>query len=365
MLLGIGLWACQQENNHLLIGAKIYEYQGSFEELFTQWEELGFNTAFCSQDLLSSPEFRINAAKHGVATFLIFPVFFNPDTLAVSPELAAIDQYGHQAAEEWVEFVCPSDSAYRMEVTAKARKVVRRYQPAGISMDFIRHFVYWEKVYPDRDPATLPITCFCPSCLRSFQEKTGIRIPDSLDGTALQAQWLLQEQAEAWRSWRIELINEMVEAVASAVREEKEDILVNVHLVPWMQADFDGMATMVTGQDVRTLAKKADILSPMCYAHMVRQEPPWIHQVTEDIHLHSGIPVLPSIQAEKAYLDVDLEPDEFKYSLQEALKEPSSGVIIWSWESLAGNPAKLEIVKDVLSRVPGSRQGPVTQVPGP
>ena len=120
------------------------------------------------------------ARVHGISTFLIFPVFFNPEALIHSPDLAAINRDGLAAKEEWVEFVCPSRESYRHEVVEKARQLVSEHAPDGISIDFIRHFVYWEKVYPNRDPASLPVSCFDSVCLAHFQNEASIEVPPSL-----------------------------------------------------------------------------------------------------------------------------------------------------------------------------------------
>ena len=281
-------------------------------------------------------------------SFLIFPVFFNPDVLAQSPHLAAINRDGFAAAEEWVEFVCPSRESYRHERVEKARRLVREQTPDGISIDFIRHFVYWEKVYPDRDPASLPVSCFDSVCLAHFQKEAGIEIPLSLNTVPEKAKWILESHPEEWTRWRCELITSMVEEIAEAVREEKPDILVNIHLVPWSEEDFDGARMRVAGQDVAALSEHADLLSPMTYAHMVKQDPSWVHAITEDVCMKTTRPVIPSIQVGLAYLDTEFDLEEFRETVEEALKPPSGGVILWSWERLIAEPEKVRLFKEIL-----------------
>jgi len=339
---------CTPKADTLLVGAKIYEHSGPYDLLFEHWNDLGINTGFCSQDLISEREFMEQAHDHGISTFLIFPVFFNPEAIAHSPELAAINKDGHAAAEEWVEFVCPSRESYRQEVVEKARHLVREHGPDGISIDFIRHFVYWEKVYPDRDPASLPVSCFDSVCMDHFSNETGIALPQALQGVPEKAGWILESHADEWIRWRCELITSMVEEIAEAVREEKPDILVNIHLVPWSEKDFDGGRMRVAGQDVAELSEHADLLSPMTYAHMVKQEPSWVHGITEDVFMKTKRPVIPSIQVGKAYLDKEFDLEEFRETVEEALKPPSGGVIIWSWERLMAEPQKVELFKDIL-----------------
>jgi len=343
------LQGCSPEADQMLIGAKIYEHSGSYTLLFEQWNQMGINTGFCSQDLISDPEFMKEAREHKISTFVIFPVFYNPEVLAEEPGLAAINMNGKAAAEEWVEFVCPSRENYRQQVVAHARKLVRDHQPDGISIDFIRHFVYWEKVYPDRDPASLPVSCFDSVCLYHFQAETGLRIPEELNKTPDRADWILNNHGIAWTTWRCQLITSMAEAIAEAAREEKPGILVNVHLVPWAKEDFNGSIKGVAGQDFKALSFVTDYLSPMTYAHMVKQPPSWVHHIVEDVFMQTGGTVLPSIQVGKAYLETEFDLEEFRETMIAALQPPSSGVIIWSWERLIAEAEKAELFKDIVT----------------
>jgi uncharacterized lipoprotein YddW (UPF0748 family) len=279
---------------------------------------------------------------------VIFPVFFNAELLNRSPELYAITAEGEPAREEWVEFICPSREQYRQQVLEHSREVIHRYDPDGISIDFIRHFVFWEKVYPDRDPATLPVTCFDDTCLTRFQFSAGLRIPDSLVVVEEKARWMLENHDAEWAWWRCSLITSMVQEIADAARSVKPDVQVNIHLVPWGEEDFNGAIHKVAGQDVTALSGIVDYLSPMTYAHMVKRDPAWIHRIVEELHQATGGPVIPSIQVNRAYLETKLTPEEFEQSIREAVKPPSAGVVFWSWEQLESSPEKQELLKDIL-----------------
>jgi len=349
MLLSLFLFkACSHQENPQLIGAKIYEHDAPYDLLFKEWNRMGINTGFCSEKLISDREFMTEAREHEISTFVIFPVFFNPEEIAARPHMAAINRNGKPASEEWVEFVCPSRENYRQQVVEHARMLVRNHQPDGISIDFIRHFVYWEKVYPDRDPATLPVSCFDSVCLHHFQSESGISLPRELNNVTEQADWILHNHEDEWNSWRSRLITSMAKDIAEAARQEKEDILVNIHLVPWAKEDFSGAIRRVAGQDFKALSLLSDYLSPMTYAHMVKQPPAWVHYIVKDIHQQTGANVLPSIQVGKAYLETDYNLEEFRETMEAALEPPSSGVVIWSWEHLIAEPAKVDLFKDIV-----------------
>ena len=62
---------------------------------------------------------------------------------------------------------------------------MRRLHPQGLSLDFIRHFVFWEKVRPATLHSDIPNACFCRYCVAGFAAKTGIQIPESKADTPL------------------------------------------------------------------------------------------------------------------------------------------------------------------------------------
>lgn len=345
LMLVLVIPSCNQNGGNLIMGVKIYAHEGSMDSLFSEWDNLGINTVFSGEDLISNEQFMQGARKHGITTFAIFPVFFNAEELSRSPHLYAITSRGEDAVDEWVEFACPSQKEYRKLMVEKAQRMVKDHHPDGISIDFIRHFVFWEKVYPDKDPTSLPKTCFDSVCLDHFQSETGIRVPETMDEIPQQAEWIQQNHSETWTTWRCALITSMVEEIAHAVKEINPQILINVHLVPWAESDFQGAIRSVAGQDIPALRKYADYLSPMTYAHMVRQSPPWIHTIVKDVYSQGGARVIPSIQVDKAYLEQELNAEEFEQSVSEALKPPSSGVVFWSWERVATDSEKKEIIR--------------------
>ncbi len=329
-----------------IIGVKIYESPGDLKALFASWREAGINTAFVSAALQSDPEFRRLARANGIATFIIFPVFFDMEELGKHPDLAAITDKGVKAEDDWVKFICPTRRDHLDRKAATLRSLVKDTDPDGISLDFIRTFVFWEKVYPDRDPATLPNSCFDDSCLERFQKETGLRIPASLDGAAAKAGWILGSHGAEWTAWKCGVIAGVVRELAGAARAAKPGIRINVHAVPWRTADFGGAIRSVAGQDLGRIAPAADFISPMCYHHMVKQTPAWVHAVVEDMARTTGAAILPSIQVKEAYIPGPETPAEFRAALAEALRPPSRGVVFWNWLALAESREKLAAVRE-------------------
>ena len=332
-----------------LIGVKIYDHEGRFEELLEQWRTLGINTAFVSEALAANEGFRKSASAMQVAVFVIAPVFFNPEALTADPDLFAITADGRPARDDWVEFACPSRHAYREQRKEEIVSMVRELRPDGISLDFIRHFVFWEMVHPDTQAASLPNACFCSHCVAGFAAAKRIELPVELATDHERARWILDHHPEAWAEWKVELITTLFDEIVERVRAVDPAILINVHLVPWRSDDFDHALRRIAGQDPTGLSMSADFLSPMCYSFMLRRPYGWVHSVVESLAAESSAPILPSIQVSAAYReDSEFSAEEFWLAMQSALEPPSRGVIFWSWEALAKEPEKMEIIREAL-----------------
>jgi hypothetical protein len=332
-----------------IVGVKIYDTERDLRELFADWRDLGIDTVFAGEELASREGFRALADETDTSLFVIFPVFFAPGELAEDPDLWALTADGVRAKEDWVEFACPSRADFRNRRIEEAREIVRRLQPDGLSIDFIRDFVFWEMVGPDRDPATLPDACYCASCLRLFANRIGPNIDLSALETPDAAAWIANNAGEEWIRFKCDTITSMVEEIVSVVRRIEPDILINIHIVPWRTTDYDGAITRIAGQDRTALGDFADYLSPMAYSFMLHRSPEWIASVVGDTAQQTACPVLPSIQVAGAYREGEsFAAAEFEAALRAALAPPSTGVVFWNWDAIEADAEKAEVVQRVL-----------------
>jgi hypothetical protein len=339
--------ASRAETAAPLIGVKIYEPVPDTDALFREWKRLGIDTAFVSTALAESETFIPAARRAGIRTFVITPVFYNPEYLAAHPDAWAVTGRGERAKDDWVEFVCPSDEAYRQERARYALSLLERRRPDGLSLDFIRHFVFWEMVRPDGRVDPLDATCFCPRCLARFEREAGIGMPAAAKASPrAAAEWLLGHESEKWTRWRAGLVTSWVEGVAREARRAAPGVKINLHLVPWLDSDYENGPIRVVGQDVRALAPLVDYVSPMCYAHMLHRDPAWIGRVTRELAARVAVPVLPSIEVKESYRKEPLTKEFFAAALDAALAPPSAGVVFWSWPPLAEDAAKQEVLAE-------------------
>ncbi len=332
----------------MLIGTKVYNLQGNQKDIFEKWRFLNFNSIFVSTSLYSNLEFRQLAKDNDINVFVIFPIFYDPEALEMNPGLYSITNEGEKAIEEWVRFVCPTRKEYRAKKIEEISKIITELNPDGLSLDFIRYFVYWEKIYPERTLDSIPNCCFCSYCLKKFQEDTEVILPEGIMDTHIMAKFILKNYATKWTKWKCDVVYSLIQEITEEVRKIKPKILINVHVVPWRKDDFGGAIKKIAGQDLTEIAKIVDFISPMCYSHMLRRKPSWIHDVVKDMYEQTKDKIVPSIQVEKCYLKAEISKKEFGLMITEAIKTPSDGVIFWSWEKIQKNIEKKEQLKKSL-----------------
>lgn len=332
-----------------IIGVKIYDYPGDYYNLATKWSQMGINTAFVSSALAANDTFRLALKKNNIKVFIIFPVFQNPEILKQDSSLYAITNKGTKARKEWVEFVCPSRMAYRNVKIKELSELIRTLDPDGISIDFIRQFVYWEKIYPDRDLTSIDRACYCDSCLSGFARQKGIFIPDTCSSITEKAEWIEMNCLPEWDSYRCDLITSMVKELSAQARMIRKGVIINVHAVPWRENDFGNAGIRVAAQDIQGLSSYADLISPMCYSQMLNRDAGWISEVVSDMDKRAKGKVLPSIQVYPYYIDKTFTADDFKQCIKEALKSPSRGVVFFSWPLFEKDSLRMEVVSRLFT----------------
>lgn len=349
LILAFGIVsACNPKENHKIVGIKIYDYQGDYSGLVSKWKDMGINTCFISTTLAADKEFRKILHKNNIRVYIIFPVFQNPEILRNDSSLYSIKDDGTIGKDDWVRFVCPSRSAYRKAKTEELAELIKELNPDGVSIDFIRQFVYWEMIYPDSEPGCISSACFCDSCVSEFLKKNELQLPETFTSTKDKADYLLNNHRKNWDSFRCGLITSMVKELAEKARSIKSDIKINVHAVPWRENDFGGALVHVAGQDLGAIAPLVDYVSPMCYSQMLKRDARWIASVVEDMDRSCKGKILPSIQVYPEYIDDTFTPDDFRDCIEEAIKPPSLGVVFFSWPLFEKDPARIETAKESL-----------------
>lgn len=332
-------------NPERIIGIKIYEYDKDFNLLVDKWKEMGINTAFVSKELATNTLFRQILKQNNIQVYIIFPVFYNPALLQHDSSLYAITDKGSIAKDNWVEFVCPSRITYRTLKIDEAADLVKKLNPDGLSIDFIRQFVFWEMIYPERTAESIDMACFCDSCVGRFCKLKVITLSDTCVTAAQKAANILNHYSDNWNDFRCDLIASMVKEISYKVRSIKQDIKINVHVLPWRDGDFGGANIRVAAQDLKKIEPFTDYISPMCYSQMVRRDAGWIESVVTSMDKKAHGKILPSIQVYPYYIDDPFTTGDFKKCISAALKAPSQGVVFFSWPLFEKDSVRTKIKK--------------------
>ncbi len=342
---------------------KIYKRPDDLDALFSKWEKMKVDTAFTSIELALDPEFRQMAARKNIPIYLIFSAFFDPEALEKDPDLFAITNQGKIAKESWVEFVCPSNQDFQTKKINRLQKILEKVNPDGLSIDFIRHFVFWEMIYPDFNAEKFVDTCYCESCIARFLDEYNIDIPNKilnsksdplpnlisghLPGqlnTAVISTWIKSNYFEQWIEFRCELVLNFLKQILDCAHSVSSKIKTCVHVLPWREDDFSYAIKTISGQDIPAISQLVDFVSPMCYSHMVKQDPQWISNVVSSQSNTIFSDIIPAIQVGRTYIDEPFSESEFNGTIDQATKTPSKGVIFWCWEAFEKEKVKQEVV---------------------
>ncbi len=330
------------------------------EPVVEQLRRAGVNQVYCRSDrLFTDPatgrnlrEFRKLLAAAGIGFHIVAPVFLDPEAIAKDPSLAGIGHLGNASQAPgiaWLGFVCPARPEFRKQRIDDLVAKVRDLRPDGLSLDFIRYFVYWERVTPRQPAASIEKFCFCDYCLRRMESDLHLRFPATATSRQGKAAWVLAHHREAWTAWKCETITSMVRETARAARAVLPGLRITLHGVPWLENEYDGARRVVAGQDLKQLAPYVDVFSPMCYFQMLGRTPEWVHEVAADYFRLTGQPALPSVQVGGSR-ETPLLADAFRRHVVAALESPSRGLNAFNWDRLQEDPAKLAVVRQALGR---------------
>ncbi len=345
-IIAIVIASCNSNLNNAnkqIIGVKAYEVPTDINATLNEWKELNFNTVFISKEIALNTEFVTKAKQNNIKLFLIAPIFYNPDALQKHPEWYAIKSNGKKAQADWVEFVCPSQTEYIHQLTDSLKNLVKNTKVDGISLDFIRHFLYWEMVTPQTNPDSIPNTCFCEKCVNEFEKKYGLTIPKN--NTIEVSNFIISNYNNEWTEFKQWQIESTVAYLVNEIKKTNPDIKINLHAVPWLVSNYNGSIYSKAGQNIKNLSKYVDYISPMLYHHMTHNSTMWIKQTIDSMNRYAPDKIIPSIQVLKEYRTAGISDKEFEESLNNSLAKPSLGVILWSWDQLKTSKSKKQIIK--------------------
>lgn len=326
----------------MIHGLKIYQPQKEYSTLFTLIKRLSITHLFISRELAEDSNFLSQVPPH-IEVALIFPVLFDSEgVLKKNPEASALTKNGICAKDEWVQFICPNQHQLIDEKLQTYLAIARKTKVQYLSIDFIRYFAFWEKTTPE-NAAKLLQTCFCPKCLKQFSLWAEVTLTDG--SVTEKAEQILVQYEKEFIEYKCHTITSITQKIIAQAKSTLPQIKTALHLVPWQQGEFCDAIRRITGQNIDQLAPLVDLITPMCYAHMLNKSPKWIEEYLTNIQEKSTTPILPSIQVSHCYRDNPIEPETFRAYIKACKESGSEGVLYWSGEELLKEFKKQEIAR--------------------
>ena len=308
-----------------MYGVKIYSVPADISGTIKRWLELGLDTIMTGRECLKNKDFIDAVRSAGIRLSIVEPIFLAPEN---KPEQElSVDQNGQIAHEDWVRFICPSDTEELEKVYARIAEDAK-LGPDCLTLDFIRFFQFWEMTSPDADPKSFRKTCYCEKC------------------QAVRKTFSSEEE------WRCSVITSTVKKCVELIKNINQNIKIGIHIVPWKSEMFDGALKNINGQDLKEITKYVDFLAPMTYHHMIHQPVSYISELIKSHrnYISDSRPVIPSVQAKEIYRTDKLSVDEIADAIRSALDGSVSGITFYHWGDIEESPDVYNVIKDAIAK---------------
>jgi hypothetical protein len=322
----------------------IYGSPVPFWDRGLELKDLGVNAIFLHSGSFSQKIVE-RAKREGIKVFAEFAILNGKGYVDQHPEAWAINERGERVkAASWFMGVCPTDEGFKQFRLQQLRELVRQYDVHGVWMDY----VHWHAQFEEESPI-LPETCFCNRCLATFQDATHIHIPY---GTiAEKSTWVFENHDPEWRDWRCSVIAGWAKDVKSILLVEKPGALLGMFHCPWNDEEFSGARRRILGIDYEMLKGTIDVFSPMVYHRRMGRSPEWVKENLAWFYKRINVRsrdyprVWPIVQAHND--PVPISSAEFETVLVYGLSAEATGVMMFTGNSVAEDPAKTEVMKKV------------------
>ncbi len=135
------------------------------------------------------------------------------------------------SGHDWRVYLCPNSKEFRSYISEKIAGMVRdaKYDALELSEPW---FEVWGGAYED-NPQKGKYACFCPNCLRRFQDIAGVDARELFDPVS-DTYFLKEENRELYKQWmqmRVDTIIEFcAEIYQSAKKAQKDLSIIHMHL---------------------------------------------------------------------------------------------------------------------------------------
>jgi hypothetical protein len=164
------------------------------------------------------------------------------------------------------------------------------------------------------------------------------------------ARFVLERHERAWRDWRARQLLDWAREIKDVIKKKRPGALLGLYHCPWNDAEFNGARRRILGLDLDSLAAVVDVFSPMVYHGRMHRPPEWVGEHVEWLSGKVGkrAKIWPIVQASDEPRPIS--PEEFEKVMRMGMSAASTGVMMFTGQSIATNAAKLEVMRRLYGK---------------
>jgi hypothetical protein len=305
--------------------------------------DYGVNAVWMGSGSLSAAGVAL-VKSQGAQVFAEFNTLHDAGYIETHPDTAPIGADGEicPPPDGW-QGACPTHPGYRRTRMDAFRAALRDHEIDGIWLDYHHSHASWEQATPN-----LPDTCFCARCLAQFTQETGLALPDG--SVAATARLLLGELRPDWTDWRCGVFTDWVREFRAIVDAERPGALLGTFHCPWTDEERDGALRAKLAIDLTAQAPYLDVFSIMPYHARFghADDPEWISRSVASLGQKLGVQGVPG-ERHRVWPIVQLADwgetvpvEQVATVLDHGTRPPATGVMVFAWGGLRGQPEKVE-----------------------
>lgn len=295
-------------------------------------------------------KFREALAKEGIAYWPTLCTFFDPKALQENPGLRPIAQDGSSMEMvDWYMGINPACQEFVDQQVAKVVYTVKKLEPDGIFLSFIRWPGFWERWMPQHARHDFPEYSYDVKTIERFLKETNLKLPgglilgDEVHQISSVAGWIESHARAAWTDWKCNLITQVVRQVRQAAQAIHPGIKIMINTLPFGEQDYENARDLTFGQRLESLSEVVDIFEVMTYHQILKRTVDWIPKIGREVKRRTGKQTICTLQVEPLYLDgihkVDgrspaIPSAEFSRAINAVEAENVDGVVVFVWSDL-------------------------------
>jgi hypothetical protein len=223
------------------------------------------------------------------------------------------------------------------------RNWLERAEPKLVSLDFIRHFIFWEKVPLNMPPQDMNEGCYCPRCMDSLAKAFGENLRQ------LSPHQLKEHHGKELAQFRKRRITQVAKELSGIIKEWDSQVPVMMKIIPWLEEEHQGARSSIAGQDLESIKDFIDIFSIMSFLHIRQESPEKMKQLAQEVRDITGKKITLTLQSRSIYGEPELDDERF-VEYWESLKEAGPlGFNVFDYNSLCDAPERLKLLQALIN----------------